>query len=60
MAILGAARGAIFAALVPAVALLLAYPVLGEVPGVLELFGVTLVVLGMLQALGLLKGQFNS
>lgn len=60
VALLGASRGAIFAALVPAVALVLAYPVLGEVPNNVELVGVAVVVLGMLQALGLLKGPHTA
>lgn len=51
VAILGAARGAVFAALVPAVAVLLAYPVLGEVPGALDLLGVAAVSAGMLGSL---------
>lgn len=55
VAMLGAARGAVFAALVPAVAVLLAFPVLGEAPGILELAGVAVVTIGMICALGLRK-----
>jgi len=51
--ILGAARGAVFAALVPGVAMLLAFPVLSEVPSPLELVGVVTVTVGMFYALGL-------
>jgi drug/metabolite transporter (DMT)-like permease len=53
VAILGAARGAVFAALVPAFALLLAIPLLAEKPTPLQLTGVAFVTVGMLLALGL-------
>lgn len=53
VAALGAARAAIFAALVPGLAALFAYPVLGEVPGPYHLIGLALVVTGMVLALGL-------
>jgi drug/metabolite transporter (DMT)-like permease len=53
VAILGAARGAVFAALVPTVSLVLAIPLLGEIPTELQLLGVVLVTTGMLFALGL-------
>jgi len=53
VALLGAARGAVFAALVPGVAIVLAYPVLGERPTWLELSGLAIVSLGMVYALGL-------
>lgn len=53
VALLGAGRGAIFAALVPGTAVLLAYPALGEVPSGLELLGVAAVTAGMVAALGL-------
>ena len=48
--ILGAARGAIFGALVPGLALLLAVPILAEVPTGLQLMGVAVVTIGMLVA----------
>jgi drug/metabolite transporter (DMT)-like permease len=53
VAMLGAARGAVFAALVPSLSLLVAIPLLGELPTALQLVGVVLVTLGMLGALGL-------
>ena len=53
VAILGAARGAVFAALVPAFSLLVAIPLLHERPTPLQLAGVAFVSLGMLLALGL-------
>jgi drug/metabolite transporter (DMT)-like permease len=53
VAILGAARGAVFAALVPSFSLLLAIPLLHEVPTTLQVVGVVLVTAGMVFALGL-------
>ena len=53
VAILGAARGAVFAALVPAFSLLLAIPLLHERPTPLQLAGVAFVSLGMVLVLGL-------
>jgi len=53
VALLGAARGAVFAALVPGVAVLLAMPLLGEAPGMVEVAGLAVVTGGMLVALGL-------
>jgi drug/metabolite transporter (DMT)-like permease len=53
VAILGAARGAVFAALVPTFSLLLAIPLLHELPTQLQLTGVVLVTAGMVFALGL-------
>jgi drug/metabolite transporter (DMT)-like permease len=53
VAILGAARGAVFAALVPSVSLLLAIPVLHELPTPLQMVGVVFVTAGMVFALGL-------
>ena len=53
VAILGAARGAVFAALVPSFSLLVAIPLLREIPTPLQLAGVVLVTIGMVLALGL-------
>lgn len=53
VALLGAARGAVFAALVPSFSLLLAIPLLHEIPTPLQLAGVLLVTAGMVFALGL-------
>jgi len=53
VAILGAARGAVFAALVPTFSLLLAIPLLRETPTALQLVGVAFVTAGMVFALGL-------
>jgi drug/metabolite transporter (DMT)-like permease len=53
VAILGAARGAVFAALVPTFSLLIAIPLLHETPTELQLVGVLFVTAGMVFALGL-------
>ena len=55
--LLGAARAALFPALVPAAAMLLAVPVLGEIPTTLALLGVVVVVAGMLTSMGLRLGR---
>ena len=55
VAILGAARGAVFATLVPGVAILLAIPVLDEMPNLLEISGVLAVTAGMVYSLSLGK-----
>jgi len=47
IAVLGASRGAVFASLVPALAALLAVPVLGERPNLIECGGIVLVSLGV-------------
>ena len=53
VALLGAARGAVFAALVPSFSLLIAIPLLAEIPTTLQMVGVVLVTAGMVFALGL-------
>ena len=53
VALLGAARGAVFAALVPSFSLLFAIPILHEVPTRLQVLGVVLVTSGMVLVLGL-------
>jgi drug/metabolite transporter (DMT)-like permease len=53
VAILGAARGAVFAALTPTFSLLIAIPLLHEIPTRLQIAGVVLVTAGMVFALGL-------
>lgn len=53
--LIGASKGAVFGALVPAIALLLSIPVLNETPSIIEVIGVLIVSLGMLYALGLTK-----
>ena len=51
VAILGIGRGALFPAFVPGLAVLLAYPALGEVPSLPQLAGLTVVTLGMVGAI---------
>jgi drug/metabolite transporter (DMT)-like permease len=53
VALLGAARGAVFAALVPTFSLLIAIPLLDELPTPLQIVGVLFVTAGMVLALGL-------
>jgi drug/metabolite transporter (DMT)-like permease len=53
VALLGAARGAVFAALVPSFSLLIAIPLLAEIPTTLQMVGAVLVTAGMVFALGL-------
>ena len=51
-ALMGSGRAGFFGALVPGAASLIAIPVLGEVPGPLQLLGLGAVVLGLLVAFG--------
>lgn len=51
---LGATRAALFPSFVPALATLLAVPVLGQIPSALQAAGIALCSLGLLTALGLL------
>lgn len=57
VSLLGAAKGAVFAALVPPFALCLGVIILHEVVTWIEVTGIICVVLGMLFALGLMKVQ---
>lgn len=52
----GAARAAVFPALVPAVAILIGIPITGELPNLTQLAGLLLVTLGLLAAIGVLSG----
>jgi drug/metabolite transporter (DMT)-like permease len=47
VALLGPARAAVFPALAPAIAALLAWPVLGHVPGLGEITGMVLAMTGI-------------
>jgi drug/metabolite transporter (DMT)-like permease len=55
VALLGPGRAAFFGALVPGAASLLAIPVLGEVPSVLQMLGILAVVAGLLVAFGAVR-----
>ena len=57
VSILGAAKGAVFAALVPPIAICLGVLVLNEVVTWVEVTGITCVFLGMVFALGLIKSS---
>ena len=50
--LLGSSRAAIFSALAPALAALIAIPVLGEIPSGLTVAGIVLVVIGVALASG--------
>ena len=54
-ALLGSGRAAFFGAMVPGAASLLAIPVLGEVPTLLQVLGIVSVVCGLLIAFGALR-----
>jgi drug/metabolite transporter (DMT)-like permease len=60
VALLGPARGSLFAALVPCATLILAYPVLGERPSVGEIIGLVFVTVGMVAGLDLLGKSRSS
>jgi drug/metabolite transporter (DMT)-like permease len=53
--LLGAGRAAFFGAMVPGAATLLAIPVLGEVPTLLQVLGIAAVVVGLLLAFGAVR-----
>ena len=55
VALLGSGRAAFFGAIVPGAASLLAIPVLGEVPTMLQVAGIGTVVLGLLIAFGAVR-----
>jgi drug/metabolite transporter (DMT)-like permease len=46
--LLGAAKAAIFPALIPGLAMLMGWPVLNHIPTVTEAIGLTLVIVGLL------------
>lgn len=55
VSLLGAGRAALFPSLVPGLAVILAVPILGEIPTALQISGLLLVSLGLAVALGLVK-----
>lgn len=59
VALLGAGRGAVFTALIPAIAIIMAIPVLQEIPSRMELIGLCIVSAGMVAAFGLHRMLFS-
>ena len=53
--LIGPARAAVFPALVPAVAIVLGVPIVGEIPTVLQMAGLAVVSAGLLFALGIIR-----
>ncbi len=60
VAILGAGRGAVFAALVPGTAMLMAWPALGERPHFLGVMGLITVTCGMIYSIKPTRNALNS
>jgi drug/metabolite transporter (DMT)-like permease len=60
VALLGASRAAVFASLVPALAAVLAVPVLGETPTPTDVAGIGLVSLGVLLGSGAVSGLWRA
>jgi drug/metabolite transporter (DMT)-like permease len=52
---LGVSRAVLFPAMVPAVSILIGIPIVGEIPGPLQLAGLALVTFGLLIAVGLFR-----
>jgi len=52
---LGVSRAVLFPAMVPAVSILIGIPIVGEIPGPLQLTGLVLVTFGLLIAVGLFR-----
>lgn len=52
---LGVSRAVLFPAIVPAMSVLVGIPIVGEIPGVLQISGLGLVTLGLLTTVGLLR-----
>ena len=50
--LLGVSRAVLFPAIVPAVSVVLGIPIVGEIPGVLQVAGLSLVTLGLLTTVG--------
>lgn len=53
--LLGAARAALFPSLIPALAILIGVPLIGEVPDTVQLAELTLVTIGLLVAIDVLR-----
>jgi len=53
--LLGVSRAVLFPAIVPALSVLLGIPIVGEIPGLLQIAGLCLVTLGLLTTIGALQ-----
>ncbi|MBS0550386.1 MAG: DMT family transporter [Proteobacteria bacterium] len=53
--LLGVSRAVLFPAIVPALSVLIGIPIVGEIPGVLQVLGLGLVTLGLLTTVGALQ-----
>jgi drug/metabolite transporter (DMT)-like permease len=53
--LLGVSRAVLFPAIVPALAVLVGIPIVGEIPGILQIAGLALVTLGLLTTIGALR-----
>jgi drug/metabolite transporter (DMT)-like permease len=52
--LLGVSRAVLFPAIVPAVSVLIGIPIVGEIPGTLQIAGLALVTAGLLVTIGML------
>ena len=52
--VLGVSRAVLFPAMVPAVSILIGIPIVGEIPGTLQIAGLALVTAGLLVTIGVL------
>jgi drug/metabolite transporter (DMT)-like permease len=53
--LLGVSRAVLFPAIVPAVSVLIGIPIVGEIPGALQIAGLALVTAGLLVTIGVLN-----
>ena len=51
--LLGVSRAVLFPAIVPAVSVLIGIPIVGEIPGALQIAGLVLVTAGLLVTIGI-------
>lgn len=53
--VLGVSRAVLFPATVPALSILLGIPIVGELPSMIQIYGLILVTIGLVSAIGLVK-----
>ncbi len=53
--LLGVSRAVLFPAIVPAVSVLVGIPIVGEIPGPLQIAGLVLVTIGLLITIGMVR-----